>query len=126
MICSTTYRSALSLVGAVVMTLGTFSMLQASAPWDTPRTEVVGYYDADFNRPASTARLYKRIHAAATRVCAPVVTPSTSTRQRVRECVDAAVAKAVSEVNHPQLSALHSATMSEWQASNEQLAKPGV
>ena len=30
MICSTIYRSILSLVGAVVVTLGTFSMLQAS------------------------------------------------------------------------------------------------
>ena len=30
MICSTTYRTVLSLTGAVIMTLGTFSMLQAS------------------------------------------------------------------------------------------------
>ena len=108
------------------MTLGTFSMLQASAPWDTPRSEVVGYYDVDFNRPASTARLYKRIHAAATRVCAPVASLDARTRLRVHECVDQAVAKAVTDVNHPQLSALHSATISRWQASNGQPVKPGV
>ena len=126
MICSTTYRSALSFVGAVVMTLGTFSMLQASAPWDTPRSEVIGYYDVDFDRPASTARLYKRIHAAATRVCAPVASLDARTRLRVHECVDQAVARAVTEVNHPQLSALHSATISRWQASNGQPVKPGV
>ena len=34
MICSTTYRTVLSVVGSMIMTLGTFSMLQASAPWD--------------------------------------------------------------------------------------------
>lgn len=126
MICSTTYRTALSLVGAAIMTLGTFSMLQASAPWDTPRSEVVGYYDGDLKSPASAERLYKRIHVAATHVCEPVVSANTSSRQRIRECVDQAVAAAIAEVNHPRLTALHSATMGEWQASRERLAKPGV
>jgi UrcA family protein len=126
MICSTTYRTVLSLVGAVIMTLGTFSMLQASAPWDTPRSESVGYYNVDLSRPVSAERLYQRIHAAAERVCAPSVTPAASTRQRAHVCVDQAVNAAVAEVNHPQLSAVHSATMRRWQASNEAQVKPGV
>jgi UrcA family protein len=108
------------------MTLGTFSMLQASAPWDTPRSEVVGYYTADLSRPADAARLYKRIRNAAARVCEPLVSATTGSRQRIHACVDQAVAAAIAEVNHPKLTALHSATMGQWQASREQLAKPGV
>jgi UrcA family protein len=126
MICSTTYRTALSLVGAVVMTLGTFSMLQASAPWDAPRSEVVGYHDADLTRPASTAKFYKRIRQAAEHVCAPQVTPGLAGKQRLQECVETAVATAVAKVNHPQLNALHSATIDRWQLASERLVKPGA
>jgi UrcA family protein len=129
MICSTTYRSALSVVGAMVMTLGTFSMLQASAPWDSPaspRSEAVGYQDTDLTRASNTARLYKRIHSAAVRVCAPLAGSGLGTKQRAHKCVDDAVAAAVAEINHPQLSALHSATIGRWQVSNARAAKSGV
>jgi|GEM_PF-917081 len=126
MICSTTYRTALSLVGAVVMTLGTFSMLRASAPWDSPRSEVVGYHDADLTRPANTAKLYKRIHTAAERVCAPQAMACLGDKQRLSKCVNEAVTAAVAKINHPQLNALHSATIDRWQAANEQPVKHGV
>jgi len=126
MICSTTYRTALSLVGAVIMTLGTFSILRASAPWGSPRSEFVRYHDSDLNKPANTQRLYNRIHAAAERVCAPLKSGGLEARERLHACVDQAVAAAVANVNHPQLSALHSATIGRWQAASAQQVKPGV
>ena len=78
MICSTHYRTALSIVGAVIMTLGTFSMLQASAPWEPQRGQLVRYHEADLNQPASATRLYKRIHTAAEKVCAPLAKGASS------------------------------------------------
>lgn len=126
MICSTTYRTWLSVVGSVVMTLGTFSMLQASAPWDSPRGEIIGYHDADLARPADAAKLYKRIRAAAVKVCEPLASPNFNSVQRVNACVNLAVADAVAKVNHPTLNALHSATMGRWQLANERRVKSGA
>jgi len=126
MICSTTYRTVLAFGGAMIMTLGTFSILQASAPWDSPRTEYVHYHDADLKQPANTVRLYKRIEAAAGRVCAPLDSGGLATKQSLDSCVERAIGTAVAEVNHPQLSALHSATMGRWQAANERPVKSGI
>lgn len=126
MICSTTYRTALSLLGSVIMTLGTFSMLQASAPWEPHRGELVRYHASDLDRPADVTRLYKRIHAAAEKVCAPHETGGLSASAYQRACVNQAVGDAVAKVNHPQLSALHSARIGRWQVASERLIKPGV
>ena len=126
MICSTTYRSGLSLAGAVIMTLGTFSMLQASAPWESHRSELVRYHDAGLEQPANATRLYERIHEAAEKVCAPLAEGDANARSHLNACIDGAVAAAVAEVNRPQLSAIHSATIGRWHLASEGLVKPGV
>lgn len=126
MICSTHYRTALSFLGAVIMTLGTFSMLQASAPWESHRGKLVRYHDADLNQPANATRLYKRIHTAAEKVCAPFAEGSARLRSHLDECIDGAVSKAVTEVNRPQLDAVHSARIGGWRVASERLASPGV
>ena len=126
MICSTHYRTALSLAGALIMTLGTFSMLQASAPWEPNRGEIVRYHDADLTSPAEVARLYKRIHIAAAKVCAPLGATDLSGHSKRRECIDTAVSQAVSDVNRPELNALHSATIGGWQVASERLSKRGA
>lgn len=123
MICSTIYRSVLSFTGSLIMTLGTFSMLQASAPWESPQSELVRYHNSDLTRPE---KLYKRIHAAAERVCAPLDGYGVNAGHYTHKCIDEAVAAAVAEINHPQLSALHSATITRWQAASERRVKPGV
>jgi len=125
MICSTHYRTALSLAGALIMTLGTFSMLQASAPWEPSRSELVRYHDADLSRPGEAARLYKRIHVAAEKVCAPLGAVDLSGHSKRRECIDTAVANAVTAVNRPELDALHSATIGGWRVASERLSKRG-
>jgi UrcA family protein len=122
MICSTTYRTALSFAASVIMTLGTFSMLQASAPWGSPRSELVRYHDSDLDRPA---KLYQRINAAAERVCAPLADGGLA-REQVHACVDHAVGAAVADINHPQLTQLHSATISRWRVASGQQVEPGV
>jgi UrcA family protein len=126
MICSTTYRSALSLAGALIMTLGTFSMLQASAPWESHRGEIVRYHDADLNQPASATRLYERIRVAARKVCEPQASVDLSLHSQYRHCVDVAVGQAVRAVNRPELDAVHSATIGKWRVASERLVKPAV
>ena len=126
MICSTHYRTALSIVGAVIMTLGTFSMLQASAPWEPQRGQLVRYHEADLDQPASATRLYKRIHTAAEKVCAPLAKGDAKLRSHLDECIDDAVTNAVTEVNRPQLDAVHSARIGGWRVASERLASPGV
>ena len=126
MICSTTYRSALSLAGATIMTLGTFSMLQASAPWESHRSEIVRYHDADLNQPADATRIYARIHAAAEKVCAPLAKGDAALRLHLESCVEGAVADAVSKVNRPELDAVHSATIGGWRVASERAANPRV
>ena len=123
MICSTTYRSALSLAGAMIMTLGTFSMLQASAPWESHRSELVRYHDADLNQAADATRLYARIHAAAEKVCAPLG-KGIAAHVQFEACIAGAVADAVSKVNRPELDAVHSATIGGWRVASERAANP--
>lgn len=126
MICSTSYRTVLSVVGSMIMTLGTFSMLQASSSWDQPRTQVVSYQSSDLNRPANVAKLYKRIHVAAEQVCREFVKRDTSNLNRLHQCIDGAVSEAVAQVNHPQLSSLHSATIERWQLASERVLSPAI
>jgi UrcA family protein len=121
MICSTTYRTLLSVAGSAIMMLGTFTLLKASAPWGTPRGELVRYHDADLNNPA---KLYKRLHAAAERVCAPLKGDGLVNAQLMNACIEQAVGGAVANVNDPQLSALHSATIGRWQLASGQHVKP--
>ena len=68
----------------------------------------VSYADLDLSKSAGAQTLYKRIKAAARRVCGPVdnytfVTPSKSFRQ----CYEKAIADAVGQVDRPSLTALH-------------------
>jgi UrcA family protein len=123
MICSTTYRSALSLAGAMIMTLGTFSMLQASAPWESHRSEIVRYHDTDLNRPANATRVYARIHSAAEKVCEPLG-KGLAARAQFEACVEGAIADAVAKVNRPELDAVHSATIGGWRVASERSANP--
>lgn len=122
MLCSTTYRTLLSFVGSLVLTLGTFGMLRASA-WDTSHRQAVGYHTADLASPAGAARVYHRIQAAAERVCSPAPTGLPSVQTAHRECVRQAVVNAVADIDNPQLSAVHSATMSRWRLADAQRVK---
>lgn len=124
MICSTTYRTLLSLAGSAILTLGTLGVLQASAQGDGPHGQAVSYHAEDLAKPAYAARIYRRIQKAAEKVCDNAPLYNLGERNLLRRCVDESVAKAVADINHPQLNALHSATIKQWQAVNAQPQKP--
>jgi UrcA family protein len=61
--------------------------------------EVVRYADLDLNRPAGAATLFARISGAARDVCEPLNVE----RWVSRKCADAALARAIAEVDAPAL-----------------------
>ena len=66
---------------------------------DEPPQRVVRYADLDLTRPAGAATLYSRLRAAARDVCDPV-----NPRDRTSgNCAEAAMARAVADVNAPVL-----------------------
>jgi UrcA family protein len=78
----------------------------AGAYEETPISKVVRFGDLDITKPAGAQVLYRRIEAAAQRVC---VLPSSRTLVTVEEeraCIRTAVDKAVRQVDSPQLTAL--------------------
>jgi UrcA family protein len=66
----------------------------------------VSYADLDISKPAGAKILYHRITAAANEVCAYGAYWEISTRQKQHDCVQAAIDKAVKDVDSPALSAL--------------------
>jgi UrcA family protein len=68
----------------------------------------VSYADLDLSKPAGAQTLYKRIKAAAARVCARNDNYSIlEGRRAYHACFDTAVANAVSQIDRPALTALH-------------------
>ena len=68
----------------------------------------VSYGDLDLSKPAGAQTLYKRIKAAAVRVCARNDNYSILEGRRAwHECYDTAVANAVYQIDRPTLTALH-------------------
>ena len=67
-------------------------------------TRRVGYADLDLTRDAGAAALYSRIHFAARQVCEPVSAAWTwKVLEPARRCIEAAITRAVADVNAPAL-----------------------
>lgn len=66
----------------------------------------VSFADLDLSKPAGAQTLYKRIRAAARRVCGPVDT-HVAVRRWSGECFETAIDDAVAKVDRPSLTALH-------------------
>lgn len=87
--------------------------LMAAAPADAAvihRTSVrVSYADLDIDNQAGAAALLGRIRSAARAVCGDYSGPiSLRARAAIRQCENARVEKAVTDVNNPALTALYS------------------
>ena len=76
--------------------------LQARSVGDV-RQRVVDYSDLNLNNGAGAAVLYQRITRAAHAVCDLPIPWDAMSASRVRQCVHAARARSVSEVNQPEL-----------------------
>jgi UrcA family protein len=86
---------------------GAFGVAHAAAP-DIP-TMVVKYGDLDLSTQDGTRALYKRIAFAAAQVCPAVDSRDLARNAHAQVCRDAAIARAVRDVNSPQLAALYDA-----------------
>jgi UrcA family protein len=70
---------------------------------------VVRYSDLDLTQSADAARLYARLKYASKKVCNSYDTRELRTQSLYASCFDAALSKAVAQVNDTKLSSLHAA-----------------
>jgi UrcA family protein len=94
---------AIHLIGFALVTAGAQQILAQS----------VSYRDLDLAQPADAAVLYERIGQAAAHVCdtfSGAPSPAEASRDR---CVSRAIARTVTRVNAPNLTARHH---SDWKA----------
>jgi UrcA family protein len=99
---------AISLCGVLSSSL---AALPAAADSFEALKETVKFADLDTSRPQGAATLYRRIHAAAQKVCSPFEGSSLSAKIHLDACVKKAVADAVAAVDQPALFAIYSAKM---------------
>jgi UrcA family protein len=84
------------------------ALLFASAPIMAQPTIRISLKQVDFSNSQQVADLYKRIQAAAQKVCyESAVSWSATNLMYEKECVGVTVDKAVQDINRPELSALN-------------------
>jgi UrcA family protein len=72
-----------------------------------PLTKIVNYADLNLKGEAAARTLYGRLRMAATQVCAPFAGTTLASKANWRECFDQALARSVTEVNEPVLTAYY-------------------
>jgi UrcA family protein len=87
---------------------GAFGVAHAATPLDEVPTVVVKYGDLDLSTRDGARALYKRISYAAAEVC-PEDSRDLARHAQAQACREAAIARAVRDINRPQLAALHDA-----------------
>lgn len=70
-------------------------------------TTTVRYADLDLTTDEGVKALYRRLRAAAERVCRPLDSPVLSSRRPWRECYDTAMTNAVTGIDNERLATLH-------------------
>ena len=106
----TTFRRTLAFVGAC--TAMAVAPMSFAAPSDSVPTTTVRYDDLDLATPAGVNALYHRIANAATEVCPSPDIRDLTAATFARQCRVEAVARAVRDVNNPQLAVVHAARVS--------------
>ena len=99
--------AALALGGCLLA--GALSVAQAGPKSDSVPAVAVAYGDLDLSSEAGSAELYRRIVVAAHRVCPVDDLRQLSAFSAARACQAAAIARAVSGVDSPQLAAVYAA-----------------
>jgi UrcA family protein len=83
-----------------------FAPLVIAAARDTP-TVTVDYTQYDLNSAKDVDKLYARLRSASRRVCAPVEGNEYKRGPVWRACFNEALGRAVSQINHEAVTALH-------------------
>lgn len=96
---------------AIAAALATSLALSVPASADSEVSEVVKYDDLNLTTTTGAQTLYKRLKAAAWRVCRESVSlAGTSGMLQQGQCMKTLVESAVHNVNKPELTALHEGT----------------
>jgi len=101
--------SALLAFGALVATAGSNPALAAEAEDSAPRKITVQYADLNLSSAQGVERLYFRITAAASQVCAVSGSRLLQHWLQARICTNQSIERAVAAVDLPALTALHTA-----------------
>ncbi len=103
---STRMTPARIAISAAFVLASSLGIANAAPPADNVRSAVVSYGDLNIRSAEGAQALYRRIAAAARQVC-PLPDPRDLVRAgSVHACREAAIARAVRDINNPPLAAL--------------------
>jgi UrcA family protein len=101
-------KIVLGWVTVVVLSMASSALYAGSAPDEIQHSTAVHYADLNLNETAGVAALYRRIIAAASRVCGQrTLTGSNYPLPEYIRCYNEAIATAIARVDRPQLTAYH-------------------
>jgi UrcA family protein len=92
----------------------------AAARSDDVNAQIVRFSDLDLSRPAGAQALYHRIQGAARDVCEVNAPRAYLDRVPYQQCVSAAIARAVVDIDAPLLTEYHQS------ATHRQILRPGL
>jgi UrcA family protein len=93
---------------ALVVLMPAFVFASAKTPERSylKRSTTIRYDDLDLARDSDVAALYERLHRGARRVCSDFeASSSLSLEQMFNDCVNASLARAITDLGHPGLTA---------------------
>jgi UrcA family protein len=103
------FKSAAALALGACLLAGALSVAHANPAPDSVPAVAVAYGDLDLSSQAGSTELYRRIVIAANKVCPREDIRELGRFEAARACQDAAIARAVSRVDSPQLAAIYAA-----------------
>ncbi len=106
-VASVALRSAAAVAATVVLTVGPAVAEPVLSSDKQPLQAAVRYSDLDLTSVEGATTLYRRIVAAAHRVCPDSGVRDARTAQAIRECRAQAIRRAVDSVGSPQLAAVY-------------------
>jgi UrcA family protein len=90
---------------------------------DTPLHVPVTYADLDLSTSVGITTLYRRLHAAAEKVCEPLDRAYLSLASRYRACVQKALSNSVRQVDKPMLTQYYAERSGDVHPATVALAK---
>ena len=93
-----------------LLTMSLFANARAADDSEDARSVTLQYLSQDLETPQGASILYRRIRAAATRVCSPLESRALDRKALWDQCFNNAVANAVAAVHSETLSAYHGST----------------
>jgi UrcA family protein len=98
----------------ILLMMSLFANAQAADDSQEARSVTLQYLSRDLDSPQGASILYRRIRAAATKVCSPLESRALERKVLWDQCFNHAVANAVAAVHNEALSAYHMQYTQRW------------